>query len=77
MSNVPTSSVQLPDLSNWECVEYTDASMENEIQSVEDRGSSKSKSQFDWVTILFIIIAVIVAMSFLLMVKNSIGTSSS
>lgn len=74
MSNVPTASVQLPDLSNWECVEYTDASMENEIQPVEDSGSSKSKNKFDWVTIVFVIFAIIVAISFLIMVNNSIGT---
>ena len=77
MSNVPTASVQLPDLSNWECVEYTDASMENEIQPVEDSGSSKSKNKFNWITILFVIFAVIIAIAFLIMVKNSIGSPAS
>ena len=79
MSGIPVTSVHLPDLSNWECVEYSDNPTDTDITSVvveTPDSSSSSSSNIDVSTIIFIIFSLLVVFIFLGIITRSPSTNT-
>ena len=77
MSGIPSSTVNLPDFTNMECIEYDDSPASGEISSVysSDVKNSNSASGLGTITVqdyIFIGLAILGILIFLVMFKNMI-----